>query len=543
MADKSIKIYELVNKATEHAWSIPEFQRGFVWKATQIRDLAESLWLNYPIGTLLLWDGPEGCQERFATDSKRPDLWVVDGQQRTTALSILFGRKPYWWPDNETWEKTLKKYDIRFDIDTTEEPYFWVANAGIRKSKAMRYIKLRDILKLDTSKEDDQKELERMAEAIKADGLCKDKSNMEIYTRLDRIRKIRDMQIGVITVDHDLEDVVEIFSRMNGKGTKVTEADIYLGIVAAKSPGWVRDEFLPYLGGLENAGFDLKPNLLFKILTAIGVGKAKFKEIKDEFWSSGVKDAWKKTRKALKDVLVKFKEYGILHNSIMPTQTALVTVASLVNKFSAKRFDIFMYWLVQASRFSRYSGSGTTSLEEDLRIIKEFDDPNECIKKLLHKFNIEEKFQAEDFLKDYSDNRFGMFLFYLMIYKNKAKDWDESSNRIGFNREEVLEDYRPHWHHIFPQKYLKDYVDKDKIHAIANMAVIGPDINIRISSKSPMSYIKEYKINNDRLKEQFIDGDIIKICFKGYEEWLDKRAETLALEANNYLGNLRKNLK
>ena len=89
----------------------------------------------------------------------------------------------------------------------------------------------------------------------------------------------------------------------------------------------------------------------------------------------------------------------------MPTQTALVTMASLNNKFSAKKFDIFMYWLIQASRFSRYSGSGTTSLEEDLRIIKESSDPNECIKKLLHKFNTEEKFQAEDFLKDYSDNR------------------------------------------------------------------------------------------------------------------------------------------
>ena len=59
----------------------------------------------------------------------------------------------------------------------------------------MRYIRLRDILKLDTSKEEDQKKLEKMAEAIKADGLCKDKSNMEVYTRLDRIRKFRDMQI------------------------------------------------------------------------------------------------------------------------------------------------------------------------------------------------------------------------------------------------------------------------------------------------------------------------------------------------------------
>ena len=544
MADKSIKIYELVNKATEHTWSIPEFQRGFVWKAVQVRDLAESLWRKYPIGTLLLWDSSKDCEERSATDSKRPNLWVVDGQQRATALSILFGRKPYWWPDNETWERTIKKYDIRFDIEATEEPYFWVANAGIRKSKTMRYIKLRDILKLSTSKEDDDKKLEEIAKAIKEDNLCKDKSDMEIYSRLDRIRKIRDVPVDVITVDHDLEDVVEIFSRMNSKGTKVTEADIYLGIVAAKNPGWVRDEFLPYLGKLEDSGFDLNPNLLFKILTGIGVQKIKFKEIREEFWSSGIKAAWDKTHKAFKDVLIKFKDYGILKNSIMPTQAALVTVVSLAHKFSVKNFDIFMYWLIQASRFGRYTGSGTTSLEEDLRIIKEQSNPKECVKKLLHKFNTEEKFQGDDFLKDYSDNRFGIFLFYLMIYKNKAKDWDESGNRIGFNGEEALEDYNPHWHHIFPKKYLKDRgVDKDKIHAIANMAVIGPDTNIRISSKSPMSYIEQYGIDKEKLRSQFIDGDIVNIDFKDFDKWLNKRAKILAQKANKYLDGLKKNLQ
>ena len=540
MVNKSIKIYELVKNATEHSWSIPEFQRGFVWKTVQVRDLAESLWYKYPIGTLLLWDGNKDCEERFATDSKRPNLWVIDGQQRTTALSILFGRKPYWWPDNETWEETLKKYDIRFDIEAIEEPYFVVANAVIRKSKTKKYIKLRDIFKLSTNKENDDKELGKMAKAIKEDGLCKDMDDMEIFTKLDRIRKIRDILLGVITVDHGLEHVVEIFSRMNSKGTRVKEADIYLGIAAAKSPGWVRNEFLPYLSKLKDSGFDFTPSLLFKILTGIGVQKVRFKDIKDEFWSSGLKDTWKQTCKALENVLIAFKEHGILSNSIMPTQTALVTIVCLAHKFSVKEFYFFMYWFVQASRFGRYSGAGTTSLEEDLRIIKAHNNPRECIKKLLHKFNTKETFQAEDFLKDYSDGRFGMFLFYLMIYKNKAKDWDESGNRIGFNGEEILADNKPHWHHVFPKKYLKGHIDKDKINAIANMAVIGPRVNIRISAKSPMSYIKQYGIGQEKLKDQFIDEDIVNIDFKGFEKWLDRRATVLAQEANEYLDSLKK---
>ena len=112
-------------------------------------------------------------------------------------------------------------------------------------------------------------------------GLCDGMDAMEVFTRLDRVRKIREKEIVTVTVDHELEDVVEIFSRLNSRGTRVTEADIYLGVVAARNPTWVRDTFLPYLMTLEAAGFDLNPNLLFRTITAVGEGKTRFKEIPD----------------------------------------------------------------------------------------------------------------------------------------------------------------------------------------------------------------------------------------------------------------------
>ncbi len=122
MAYEATKIHEIVARSVKHNWSIPEFQRGFVWKATQVRDLAESLWLDYPIGSLLLWNSGDGTEPRLASDAQAPALWVVDGQQRTAALCILFGRKPYWWTSVEEWEKTVRKYDIRFDVDAKEPP-------------------------------------------------------------------------------------------------------------------------------------------------------------------------------------------------------------------------------------------------------------------------------------------------------------------------------------------------------------------------------------------------------------------------------------
>jgi len=38
--------------------------------------------------------------------------WIVDGQQRITALSILWRKKPYWI-DNEEWERLIKKNKVK----------------------------------------------------------------------------------------------------------------------------------------------------------------------------------------------------------------------------------------------------------------------------------------------------------------------------------------------------------------------------------------------------------------------------------------------
>lgn len=540
MAYEQITIREIVERAVNHSWSIPEFQRGFVWKATQVRDLAESLWYDYPIGSLLVWNSRNPAEEQRAIDAQKPTLWVVDGQQRSTALSILFGRKPYWWPSGEEWNKALKRYDIRFDVNAKEPPYFWVANAAIRKVVTARYVPLKDLLVLDTTKEKDQRTLQELAKKIKLEGLCDGLDAMEVYTRLDRIRKIRDKDLVAVTVDHELEDVVEIFSRLNSRGTRVTEADIYLGVVAARNPGWVRDTFLPFLGTLEESGFDVDPNLLFRTLTGVGIKRVRFREIPEDFWDAGtITDAWKRAAEAWRRLVARFKEYGVLSADPMPTQAALVTMVSLVEKFDdAADFRFAMYWFLQASRFGRYSGSGTTSLEEDLRDIQEATSLPEAVERLLRRFPGNEPIVADDFLRDYTDGRFGRFLLYLLVYRNEALDWDDHGHRLGFEGTSLLTAFRPQWHHIFPKKYLAGKVDDALVDALSNIAVIGTEINIRISSKDPMNYISKYKITSDKLEQQFIDPSTLSIDHARYEAWLRARAERLAIAANEFLESL-----
>lgn len=540
-----LKIHNLVDSAVSHQLSIPEFQRGFVWKPAQVRDLSESLWLDYPIGSLLIWDSHDNAVERIVTDARHPNEWLVDGQQRATALCVLFGRKPYWWPDAESWEKKMRQYDIRFDIEAKEQPFFQVANAAIKKTKNHRWIKLCELLVLDTSKPDDLTKLQNLARIIKEDGLCDGMDAMEVFTRLDRVRKIREKDTVTITVDHELEDVVEIFARLNSKGTRVTEADIYLGIVAARAPGWVREEFLPFLTVLQNYGFDLSPNLLFKSLTAIASGKTRYRDIPDNIWNSTtIKPAWDRTKKAWKSMIKHLKEYGILGNDPMPTEAALVPLIAILDKFGDHNtFDLPFYWFVQATRFGRYSSSATAAMDEDLRSILESTTLHDAGVRLLDKFEHSRPVVAEDFMEDYSSARFGRFLTYLLVWNNKAQDWDEHGYRLGFEGAEVLEDFRPQWHHIFPRKFLGTKYEESDVDALANIAVIGPSINIRISAKNPMDYLKKYKINETKLTQQFIPTNLAVLPVSDYKMFIAKRAEMLSNEANRYLNTLRKDIE
>ena len=126
-----------------------------------------------------------------------------------------------------------------------------------------------------------------------------------------------------------------------------------------------------------------------------------------------------------------------------------------------------------------------------------------------------------------------------VVYRNKALDWDEHSHRIGFEGVDLLADFRPQWHHIFPKKYLEGHANSGMIDALGNIAVIGPTINIRISAKAPMDYVNRYNITPDKLAQQFIDAEFTTVSVDEYEEWAKGRAERLAKEANVFLAELR----
>ena len=91
-------INSLVNTIAEGGIKIPPLQRPFVWKPHQIIELLESIYTDYPIGSILCWETSTslpserniaGFQLPIKPES-HPFFYVLDGQQRISSLYGVF---------------------------------------------------------------------------------------------------------------------------------------------------------------------------------------------------------------------------------------------------------------------------------------------------------------------------------------------------------------------------------------------------------------------------------------------------------------------
>lgn len=92
-----ISLSTLVERLREGRYVIPDFQREFEWEPWDIRELMRSIFLDYYIGSLLLWRGSPrsyedlSCEPVYGHDgSGKPEYVVLDGQQRLTAMHYAF---------------------------------------------------------------------------------------------------------------------------------------------------------------------------------------------------------------------------------------------------------------------------------------------------------------------------------------------------------------------------------------------------------------------------------------------------------------------
>ena len=92
-----VSLNTLIARLREGRFVVPDFQREFEWEPSDIRDLMRSIFLDYYIGSLLLWKGKRetystlSCEDLYGhAGERRPEYIVLDGQQRLAAMYYAF---------------------------------------------------------------------------------------------------------------------------------------------------------------------------------------------------------------------------------------------------------------------------------------------------------------------------------------------------------------------------------------------------------------------------------------------------------------------
>ena len=530
MEHKQPSAESIVKAAQNGEYAVPEFQRGFVWTPNQVRDFADSLSRSYPVGSILTWKSSTAIQ-RGDSGQQIQKSWLIDGQQRTTALCTLFGTRPAWWDNNhpDNWNVHMNTYDIRLDIGLEELTFV------TRKTPSYRYVPVKDILAC--------KNLYAMAEELLKGGRAYTKDTGILGNQLMKVAQIKTAVLPTVEIDDAIEltEVAEIFKRLNSTGTRVQQADIYLGVVASRNPGWVNQNFLKFMDDLDIQGFEIEPAFLFRSFTGIGAKKSRFRDVASDFWDNlDNSKEWDSTKRALQSVCQGFREYGIINSDLALSLNAVVAAAVFRAQFPQGSFGPFLAWILNSVKEGFFSGPTETKLDRVISAVQNANSKDEALHGLDTLLNNPQEFTAQDFIETGSGrNSVQRLMIYLLAFKNNAQDWNTDGYRI---RAEATGVYQPEWHHIFPRKWLKDNVpgiERKFIDSVANMAVISSEVNRKIATKSPKVYVDQFNLAARGLLEQQAIPDPSLVDPEKYLEWLKSRAERLAHESNKYLGELR----
>lgn len=186
---------------------IPAFQRSFAWSKANIKNLLQSIYQGYPIGTFLVLEDRNGRYPVIDSQNSPFPLvnekqsnnhafvwYIIDGSQRLTALyNTLFGQ------DNN--------FEFWFELESEE--FF---TGKLRPDR--NYINLRSLLS------DEFRDI--------MVGIAQNDESPILFDRLNQLhRAFIDYEVIIqVLGDASLEDAVAIFERLNTQGMALSKADL-----------------------------------------------------------------------------------------------------------------------------------------------------------------------------------------------------------------------------------------------------------------------------------------------------------------------------
>ena len=527
MIGNPLTVADIISELRRGQIRIPEIQRNYVWKRSQVAKLLDSIYRGYPTGAILLWDSPDGIIARdLRTDlgkdvkADSPPKIVLDGQQRITSLGRVF--------DTQTPTSERILFNV---IDEIFEPY------SPRSAADSRWIDVTAFLSSELSELDLLDSLTESGTIPKGDKATRNR----VHANIVSLGKVRDYLYPVeIVKNADLETVTEVFIRVNSGGTRLRDAELALARLAWKLPGSIVGPFEELEDECQTRGFDLDTRFLMRALISIATEQSRFKDLK-AFWerpADQIERSWKKTASALKHAL-DFVEgnVGIPGSALLSSQVSLIPVAFVFanqRKLTSQEEKVLRRAFLLSNVFSRYSGPLETILNQDLSTLSKSGKGVEGLLEEIEKgLRGQTKIRAEDLERAGAASSY-FPLAYLAAIGNKAVDWFTG---IQLRRKSFAEDQNIEYHHIFPKKHLNAAgVDRYLRDEIANLAFLAQRANRSILARTPDDYLREiWEIAPERLEQQHVPVDRRLWNLSRFDDFLKARRKSLATAMNKVL--------
>lgn len=206
--------------------ALPDIQRPFVWQASKVRDLLDSMYKGFPVGYLLFWEtGAEPGARQIGGGEKEAvaRLLIVDGQQRLTSLfAVMTGR--------EVMKQDYSRSRIRIGFRPTDA-VFTVTDAAVERDPEF----IADASVLWESDGGRRRAVRSYLRALseKRGGLSQDEED-RLEDAIDRLYDLRNYPFKVVELspEVDEEQVAEVFVRINSEGVTLNQADFILTLMS-----------------------------------------------------------------------------------------------------------------------------------------------------------------------------------------------------------------------------------------------------------------------------------------------------------------------
>jgi len=521
-------IQSLVADISEGKLLLPEMQRRYVWKSTQVRDLFDSLYHEYPSGQLLVWETDDlqasgnrsASIEGIISEQSHPQL-LLDGQQRLTSLAAVMLGRPLQVRD------VSKPIDIAFNVHTEK---FEVA--GPRQRGQTGWISLSQLFTEGP-----------IAVFMELDLEQKGPDTKDVLGRLTRLENIKKYKYRVNVLDRlNYAEVTRIFVRTNSGGTTLGQADLALAQVSSIWRG-ITEKLEQYQKHLEKQGLDVDIGLLLRAIVVILTGQSHFTSFfKGENQNVSVEDlkgAWERAKKAFDRAI------GFLINNclidcldLLPTHSIFMPLVAFFDRYgsslSDKQLRELQRWVYMALIWSRYSGSSETAMDQDIAALTS-EEPIRAMIQNIENVIGSRRIVTEQELRDQRKNSPYMLMAYVLARLAGAQDW---FNGTAIGKNTSSEGY--HLHHIFPKSLLSQKYDLRKdsriVDQVANLVFLAAPASKSLTNQPPAKYLPG--VEEQRLQAQYIPDQPILWEFDQFENCMLQRRTMLADAINQLFQSL-----